>query len=116
MDRLKESGIDVDAGLHYCAGEKSLYFEMLSDFVRTFEGKLEEAERFYHDKNWHEYEVAVHALKSNVKMIGAASASELAKNLEEAAENGDTAFITEHHDGLLSAVEYVADVIRLSEG
>ena len=116
LDRLKESGIDVDAGLHYCAGEKSLYFEMLSDFAGTFEGKLEEAERFYHDRNWHEYEVAVHALKSNVKMIGAASASELAKNLEEAAENGDTAFITEHHDGLLSAVEYVADVIRLSEG
>ena len=106
LDRLKESGIDVDAGLHYCAGEKSLYFEMLSDFVRTV----------YHDRNWHEYEVAVHALKSNVKMIGATSVSELAKNLEEAAENGDAGFITEHHDGLLSAVEYVADVIRLSEG
>ena len=112
LERLRETGIDVDAGLHYCAGDRSLYFEMLSDFVRTFEGKLEEAERFYHDKNWHEYEVAVHAMKSNVKMIGATSVSELAKNLEEAAENGDTGFITEHHDGLLSAVEYVADVIR----
>ena len=115
LERLRETGIDVDAGLHYCAGDKSLYFEMLSDFVRTFEGKLEVAERFYHDKNWHEYEVAIHALKSNVKMIGATSASELAKNQEEAAEKGNTGFITEHHEGLLSMVEDVADVIRSGE-
>ena len=45
-------------------------------------------------------------------MIGATSASELAKNLEEAAENGNIGFIAENHEGLLSMVEDVADIIR----
>ena len=112
LDRLKESGMDVDAGLSYCGGEQSLYFEMLRDFTISCKEKLSQADRLYLDKNWHEYEVAVHALKSNAKMIGAISASELAKNLEEAAENGNTGFITEHHEGLLSMVEDVADMIR----
>ena len=112
LDRLKESGMDVDAGLSYCGGEQSLYFEMLRDFTISCKEKLSQADRLYLDKNWHEYEVAVHAMKSNAKMIGAISASELAKNLEEAAENGNTGFITEHHEGLLSMVEDVADMIR----
>lgn len=112
LDRLKESGMDVDAGLSYCGGEQSLYFEMLRDFTISCKEKLSQADRLYLDKNWHEYEVAVHALKSNAKMIGAISASELAKNLEEAAENGNTGFITEHHEGLLSMVEDIADMIR----
>ena len=112
LDFLKESGMDVDAGLSYCGGEQSLYFEMLRDFTISCKEKLSQADRLYLDKNWHEYEVAVHALKSNAKMIGAISASELAKNLEEAAENGNTGFITEHHEGLLSMVEDVADMIR----
>ncbi|MBR1741181.1 MAG: response regulator, partial [Lachnospiraceae bacterium] len=80
LDFLKESGMDVDAGLSYCGGEQSLYFEMLRDFTISCKEKLSQADRLYLDKNWHEYEVAVHAMKSNAKMIGAISASELAKN------------------------------------
>ncbi|MBR1742248.1 MAG: response regulator, partial [Lachnospiraceae bacterium] len=71
LDRLKESGMDVDAGLSYCGGEQSLYFEMLRDFTISCKEKLSQADRLYLDKNWHEYEVAVHAMKSNAKMIGA---------------------------------------------
>ena len=112
IDILRKYGIDVDAGLNYCAGDESLYFEMLSDFIGTCEGKIAETDRLYQDENWHDYEVAVHALKSNAKLIGATSASKLAKELEEAAAGNDTGFITGHHEALLSMVKDVADMVR----
>ena len=108
LDILKKSGIDVDAGLSYCAGDQSMYFELLRDFMASYKEKLAQADRLYLDGDWHEYEVAVHALKSNAKLIGATSASKLAKELEEAAAGNDTGVIAKHHEGLLSMVRDVA--------
>lgn len=104
VERLKESGLDVDAGLNYCAGDQALYFEMLIDFIGACEGKLAEADRLYHEENWHEYGVAVHAMKSNCRMIGMNDAYEQARALEEAAENGDAVYINANHASFLGLV------------
>ncbi len=114
-DHLRKSGLDVDDGLMYCAGDESFYFEMLSDFVELYEKKLLETDRLYQDGNWHDYEVMVHALKSNVKMLGASSVYELAKDLEDAAKKADTGFIKEHHGRLISTVEDLVALIRSGE-
>ena len=112
IERLNEAGIDVATGLKYCAGDEPLYFEMLNDFAASSEGKLAELDRFFSDENWHDYEIAVHAIKSNAKMIGVSSAYEQAKKLEEAAKNENTGFIKEHHKPLIRAVWEAAGMIR----
>lgn len=78
------------------------------------QGKLEEADLLYLNENWQDYEVTVHALKSNVRMIGAESSYKLSKNLEEAAENGNIGYIKSHHEKLLMMVRNVVGIIRSS--
>ena len=104
IDRLKAAGFDVAAGLHYCANDEALYFDMLDSFVHSCEGRLEELEGFFQHEDWHGYEVAVHALKSNCRMIGLNTAYEQARALEEAAEKQDTAYIKAEHPVFLDMV------------
>ena len=116
VKRLEEAGIDVSAGLRYCADDETLYFEMLDEFLASCEGKLRETERLLADEDLHGYEVAVHAFKSNVKMIGAMSVYEEAGKLEEAAERGDTQYIRQQHGGMNHHARELTDAIRQSIG
>ena len=61
--------IDTEMGLRYCAGEKELYMEMLSDFAAACEEETENPDALYREREWKEYQVKVHAAKSNAKMI-----------------------------------------------
>ena len=56
-------------------------------------------------ENYKDYEIEVHGLKSASANIGAMELSAAAKAHEMAASRGDTAYIREHFEGLLSAYE-----------
>ena len=107
------AGIDVTSGLAYCANDESLYAEMLSDFASSCEEKLNALGGFLETKNWKDYGIKVHALKSNARMIGAESLSALALRLEEAAKSGDGAFVTANHKALAEEYARVSRSINL---
>ena len=111
FDWLKAVGIDVTSGLGYCANDEVLFFEMLNDFIASCDGKLREVNRLFLDKNWRDYEVSVHALKSNARMIGAMSIYEQARKLEDAAEGGDLEYIKKHHEGLIHDAKKLIELI-----
>ena len=115
IEKLSKAGIDTAAGLNYCAGDKGLYFEMLGDFVSALKVKLDTIDSFFREDNRKEYEVAVHALKSNARTIGANDLYEQARCLEEAAERGDTEYIKENHKRISETGMEIANVIRKSE-
>ena len=111
LEKLKALGMDTVVGLSYCAGDEELYFEMINDFLSSCDGKIEELDGFYQREDWHAYEVAVHALKSNVRMIGLNRVYEQAKNLEEAAERKDAGYIKERHNALITLVRDITGMI-----
>ena len=103
LDKLAAGGMDVRSALTYCANDEELYDEMLSDFVASCEEKLQELSYFLEKENWKDYEIKVHAFKSNAKTIGESGLYEQARELEEAAKREDDAYIKEHHEALRSA-------------
>ena len=104
-DRLAQSGINVDVGLDYCAGDEDFYREMLRLFSAQGEEKRTEIAALYESANWADYAIKVHALKSTSLTIGAEALSAQAKELELAGKRGDVDFIQAHHHALLSAHE-----------
>ena len=104
-DRLAQSGINVDVGLDYCAGDEDFYREMLRLFSAQGEEKRTEIAALYESANWADYAIKVHALKSTSLTIGAEALSAQAKELELAGKRGDVDFIRAHHHALLSAHE-----------
>ena len=104
-DRLAQSGINVDVGLDYCAGDEDFYREMLRLFSAQGEEKRTEIAALYESADWTDYAIKVHALKSTSLTIGAEALSAQAKELELAGKRGDVDFIRAHHHALLSAHE-----------
>ena len=85
---------------------------MIDDFLSSCDGKIEALDVFYQKEDWHAYEVAVHALKSTLKLLGLSETSEEARALEEAAGNTDPEFIRENHARFLKNVRDIVNRIR----
>lgn len=100
-----ESGIvigdlDVEKGIMYCGSEKA-YLEILENCYE--EGAEERAiiEKLFEDKDWKDYTIRVHAVKSTMKSIGANVLFEKAKALEMAGRNNDIDYIMKNHNDML---------------
>ena len=96
-------------GLEYCADSPEIYCEMLTIFCSMRETSGEELDRCLKERDWKNYTIKVHALKTNAKSIGAFVMGELCYELELAGKKiqaGDEvaeqeALIREKHPKML---------------
>ena len=93
--------IDVVSGIANCGSEDS-FMSVLTVFHQTAREKSDEIEKLYMSEDIENYTIKVHALKSSARIIGAIELSDIAKNLEAAGKSGDTNYIHDHNDELLS--------------
>ncbi len=76
--------LDVTLGIKYCAGDEEMYREILEIYCEEYDEKIAAFEQIFDEKNWKNYIVAIHELKSNSLNIGAAELSKLCFELEQA--------------------------------
>ena len=112
ITELRKSGIDTEAGLKYCVGDKEFYKSLLMQYATESAEKIASMKKYYKVKDWHNYEILVHALKSTSKMIGIADLSEKAKALEKAAKENDAAYILQNHDSMIRDYGRIAGEIK----
>lgn len=100
LEKLKNFGLDVKSAIVYCCGEEA-YYKILQGYCE--EGKkLEEQLIHLHEiKDWKNYTITVHGIKSAMRSIGAVTLSELAKDLEMAGKREDINYILEHHEEMM---------------
>ncbi len=119
LSRLRDAGINVNAGMQYCKNDIEFYQEVLIQFARNAAEKAAEINNFYRQKDFDNYQIRVHTLKSSAKMIGADSLSELARKAEEASKNHDAEYIEKHHEEILSeysgTAQHISDVLKTPE-
>lgn len=110
---LEQMGIDAGEGLAYCADDPEFYVEMLGEYVAEGSAKTEALERFFEARDWTNYAIQAHSVKSVSRMIGAAALSELARGQETAARDGDEEVVLTGHPRFTS--EYAALLAKLRE-
>ncbi|MCR5685795.1 MAG: response regulator [Lachnospiraceae bacterium] len=93
-------GIDADAGIANSGGITNYIFA-LKLFLETIDDNARVLTNALDGSNIRLYTIKVHALKSSARIIGAAALSRLAEELENAGNNGDMLFISEHADELI---------------
>ncbi len=99
-------------GISYLGGNAETYFEILRKYADKGPEKLEEIKNLYEKKDWVNYVIEVHALKSTSLTIGAQKLSELAKELELAGKSAYYSLIEEKNALML---EMYAKVIEIAE-
>ncbi len=111
IGELKAAGVDTDAALHYCQDDKEFYKTLLEQFVSDMREKLAEMNKFREEKDYDNYAILVHSLKSTSKMNGFMQLSDDARELEMAAKEKRGEYIEEHHDSTMKELENVLDTV-----
>ena len=112
IEDLKKSGIDTEGGLKYCVGDKDFYKSLLIQFATESADKIASMKKYYVSRDWHNYEILVHALKSTSKMVGIYDLSESAKSLEMAAKNNEANYILDNHEQMIREYGRITAEIR----
>ncbi len=116
LTALSEGGINTRAGIRYSKGDSAFYNELLISFAMTSVDRLRELKYFFEERNWPDYNIRVHALKSTAKMIGAERLSELAKAAEEASRDSNTEYLFSHQKELIRTYERTVQLIHDAVG
>ncbi|SEQ60645.1 Signal transduction histidine kinase [Lachnospiraceae bacterium NE2001] len=114
IEALNAAGLDTETGIGYCGDDKELYRVVVDSFAEEEEEKTENIKKFYDAKDWKNYCIYVHSLKSGAKTIGAMELSEVAAALEAASRSEDTETIERETDRALSMYSELAELIRQS--
>ncbi len=102
-------GIDVELGMSYCLDDEDIYREILEEYVNS--EKIDELNEFFASKDWKNYQIRIHAVKSTSLTIGARELSEMALALETACKEGREDYILCNHEACTSKYRSVLDVI-----
>lgn len=102
--------VDTRVGLRYCMSNRDFYRKMLDTFVEL--NSIDEIDRLFQDKDWSNYQVKVHALKSAALTVGARELSERARGIEQAVRVNDIGYALLHHQELCEVFRETRDLIK----
>ena len=108
--------LDKDIGIMYTGGDQDAYNEILEVYVRKADEKHGRIQQLYNEKDWKNYIIEVHALKSSSLTVGAKTLSELAKEMEFAGKEENYSLIDEKNAALLDLYKQVAELGRKQLG
>ena len=109
---LRRAEIDPDVGLGYCQQNDQLYRSVLREYVKSAEEKTQDAQKYYEDRDWQNYSVIAHAIKSSSRTIGATTLAEMAARLEAAAEESREQPVVFEHDAMLQRFQMTVQAIQ----
>lgn len=104
--------INKDSAMTYCCNSDEIYYDLLNVYVTQAKKNVEKLPAFYEKKDWENYKIIVHAIKSTSLTIGAGTLSEMAKEQEMAAKERNEAFIVENWEKFFA---YYHAVIQKAE-
>ncbi|MDE5742193.1 MAG: response regulator, partial [Oscillospiraceae bacterium] len=88
-DEFLIPNVDVRAGLALCGGSAEAYIAVMKTFTETARESILRIENYAQNRNYKDYTIEVHGLKSSSLSIGANELSEMARQLEMAGRRED---------------------------
>ncbi|MCR5591461.1 MAG: DegV family EDD domain-containing protein [Lachnospiraceae bacterium] len=106
----KLNGIDADSAIINSGSEES-FRTVLKIFHDSMPEKTAEINGFYSSKDWENYTIKIHALKSSARLIGANNLADRAQKLENAGKEGDSGYITLNHEDFMKDYEKIGNML-----
>lgn len=102
--------LNLELGLEYCGGMEDLFGDMLNDYLEA--DRVAELNGYFDAKDWTNYRVCVHGIKSTTLMIGGETLSAKCKELELAAADNNESYIVANHAAVMDEYAQLLDKIR----
>ena len=111
IDYLKSNDIDVDSALELL-GDIDTYNETLNDFLDENKDRLPKLESFYNSGDMENYEILVHAMKSDSKYLGFTKLASMALDHQNHSSDNDYEYIKAHYSELMDEVNRVTELVK----
>ena len=111
MDYLKENGINVDASLELL-GDKEMYDDTLKEFISESKERIPRLQMNKEKEDLVNYEIDVHAMKSDSKYLGFTKLAEMSYDHELKAKDNDINYINEHFDELIKEADRILNIVN----
>lgn len=102
--------LDTGAAMEYCCNSEELYLDIVNTFIE--ESRVEDIRRYFNEKDYDNYRIQVHALKSSSRTIGAGELAGHAFSLEIAAKNNDVDYIIANTEVVLNEYSELLERIK----
>ena len=112
---LIQNGVDVDKGIENTMDFET-YNELLLDFCNTFPQDVNKFNAYKAASDMVNYEIIVHALKSNCRTLGFMSTGEMFYQHELASKQNDINYVNEHYNELINEVKRVYNILMTCKG
>lgn len=112
---LIQNGVDVDTGIENTM-DFDTYNELLLDFANSFPEEVNKFNAFKEAGDMVNYEIIVHALKSNCRTLGFSTTGEMFYQHELASKAGNSAYVSEHYNELINEVNRVYKILMTYKG
>ena len=107
---LIQNGVDVDKGIENTMDFET-YDELLLEFCDTFAVEVNKFNAFKLSGDMVNYEIIVHALKSNCRTLGFTNTGEMFYQHELASKQNDINYVNEHYNELINEVNRVYAIL-----
>ncbi len=105
--------IDRELGMSFCMESEEFYDEMQAAFFEQAKEYLTQLEEAYYNKDWENYAVIAHGLKTNSLNIGARNFSKLSLQHEKAAKENNIAYIESAYTAYRSVLVKLIEKVRV---
>ena len=112
---LIHNGVDVDKGIENTMDFET-YNEILLDFCNTFPQDVNKFNAYKAAGDMVNYEIIVHALKSNCRTLGFMSTGEMFYQHELASKQNDINYVNLHYNELITEVKRVYNILMGYKG
>ena len=109
---LSANGMDLESAYRFCQGEESLFKDVLVEYVAEAPEKRSRIISEYREKNWKNYSIYTHSLKSTSRLIGARELSEIAERMEKASNDKKEEAIAKEHEKMLILYDKIVSCIK----
>ncbi len=107
---LIQNGVDVEKGIENTMDFET-YDEILLEFCDSFAQEVNKFNNFKLSGDMVNYEIIVHALKSNCRTLGFTSTGEMFYQHELASKQNDINYVNEHYNELINEVNRVYGIL-----
>ena len=111
QDYLKENGINIQESLELL-GDMETYDDILQEFYNNIEDRRNKLKTFLNDSDMKNYEIEVHALKSDSKYLGFTLLADMALEHQNKSHDGDIEFVSGHFEELDKEIVHIIDIIK----
>lgn len=106
------SQVDVSLGLEHCFGDKELYIEILKMLYDETDTQLADLQKLWQEKDYQNYIIQIHSLKTQLLNIGYVGLAEEARALEFAGKEARYDYIEDNQAAFIKAYKELKEQIE----